>query len=100
MIAFTLNLPDLTEEQRLGLEEVLLKIPRVDAFALEDTSGDFSVTADADNKVLRDLVAALYGWASDYPGLLMALKATCSGGSEMLVGTHSPNDVIHFLSTC
>ncbi len=100
MIAFTLNLPNLTEEQQMGLEEALLKVPRVDAFALEDASGAFSVTAEADNKVLRDLVAALYAWASDYPGLLMTLKATCINGSEMLLGKHSPNDVIHFLSTC
>ena len=100
MIAFTLELPELTEEQQLQLEEVLLKIPHVDAFASDDGSGNFSVSADSDNKVLRDMVAALYGWASDHPGVLMQMKAVCSDHQAVVLGKHSPNDVIHFLTTC
>ena len=100
MIAFILELPQLSEEQQLQLEEVLLKIPKVDAFAMDDDTGNFSIAAEADNKVMRDLVAALYGWGSEYPGILMHMKAVCSEEKAFVLGKHSPNDIIHFLSSC
>jgi hypothetical protein len=49
---------------------------------------------------LRDLAAALYGWASDYPGMALQMKAVCPEGKSMTLGKHSPNDLIHFLATC
>ncbi len=97
MITFVLELPKLAPEKQIQLEDVLLKIPRVDAFAQDD--GDFSITAENTNIVLRDLVAAIYGWASDHPGMALQMKVVCPKG-EMVLGKHSPNDVIHFLSTC
>ena len=100
MITFTLSLPPLSDEQKISLEEALLKVPRVDAFALGDGSGDFSLTTEESNSVLRDTVAALYGWASDFPGLVMQMKVVCSEEKAMVLGKHSPNDVIHFLASC
>jgi len=99
MITFTLELPKLTDEQQIQLEEVLLKVPRVDAFALDDGSGHFSITTEEENSVLRDAVAALYGWASEYAGMVMQMTVVC-GEKRAMLGKHSPNDIIHFLTTC
>lgn len=99
MITFTLDLPKLSESQQIQLEEALLKVPRVDALALDDGSGRFSITTAEDNRVLRDTVAALYGWASGHPGMVMQMKVVCPE-KEVTLGKHSPNDVIYFLSTC
>ena len=98
MITFTLELPRLAPEKQIQLEDVLLKIPRVDALAQADDS--FSITSENENTVLRDLAAALYGWASDYPGMALQMKAVCPEGKSMTLGKHSPNDLIHFLATC
>jgi hypothetical protein len=100
MITFALALPPLSDKQQLQLEETLLKVPHVDAFALNRGTGKFEITVENMNEVLRDAVAAIYGWASEHPGLLMHMKVVCTNGAEMLLGTHSPNDIIHFLATC
>ncbi len=100
MITFTLDLPELSASQQIQLEEALLKVPRVDAFALNDGSGNVSITAVEDNRVLRDAVAALYGWASDHPGMIMQMKVVCPDDRAMTLGKHSPNDVIQLLASC
>jgi len=98
MITFTLTLPDLTDEQQLTLEETLLKLPQVDAMALDN--GDFSVTTTRENTVLRGLAAVLYSWASNYAGMLRGMNVVCEDGKTLSLIKHSPNDVIHFLATC
>ena len=98
MITFTLTLPTLTDEQQLALEETLLRLPQVDAIALE--SGDFSITAAKENEVLRGLVAALYSWASNYAGMLRQMNIVCGDERSLTLIRHSPNDVIHFLALC
>jgi len=98
MITFALNLPKITESQQLQLEEALLKVPKVDALVVED--GKFSITAGDDEQALRDAVAALYGWASSFAGLLMHMQVQCPNQKSMLLGSHSPNDVIYFLASC
>ena len=100
MITFTLDLPRLSDSQQLQLEEALLKVPKVDALALNDDSGDFVITLAKDNAGLRDAVAALYGWASSYPGLLAQMRVRCPQDKEMELGKHSPNDIIYFLAAC
>ncbi len=98
MITFTLHLPPLTEAQQFALEEALLKIPRVDALGLNAAGEALQVTASQD--VLRDMVATLYSWASQYPGMLLRSVAQCPSKASMILGKHSPNDLIHYLATC
>lgn len=98
MQTFTLHLPQLTQEQQFGLEEALLKVPQVDAMAQDGEATAFQVTA-ADG-TLRDAVAALYGWGSQYQGMLLRMTVSCDDRDPMLLGRHSPNDVIHYLATC
>ena len=98
MITFTLHLPPLTEAQQLALEEALFKIPQVDAMGLNAAGEAFQVTASQD--VLRDMVATLYSWASQYPGMLLQSVAQCPQKASMVLGKHSPNDLIHYLATC
>lgn len=100
MISFILDLPKLSEAQQLHLEESLLKVPKVDAFALDDGSGNFSITTESSNRVLRDAVATLFSWASAYPGMTIKMKVVCSDEKSMILGKHSPNDIIYFLASC
>ena len=98
MITFALDLPKLTESQRLQLEEALLKVPKVDA--LTNSDGKIIVTVGDGEQALRDAVAAIYGWASSFAGLLLQMKVNCQSQKSMLLGAHSPNDVIYFLTSC
>jgi len=98
MIAFSLQLPKLSETQRFRLEEALLKVPRVDAFGLDEETEHFAITAAEDT--LRDMVASLYSWASEYAGMLLQTAVTCGDRDAMILGKHSPNDIIHYLAAC
>ena len=98
MITFTLQLPPLTEEQQFQLEEALLKVPRVDAFGVEPESGFFVVTTA--KETLHDMAATLYSWASNYTGMLLLTAVACNDRAPMILGKHSPNDVIHYLASC
>ena len=101
MITFTLILPALTDKQQIMqimLEEMLLKLPQVDAMALDN--GDFSITTARENKELRGLVAVLYSWASNDTGMLQGMNVVCEDGKTLPIIKHSPNDVIYFLATC
>lgn len=98
MISFTIQLPRLSETQRFQLEEALLKAPRVDAFSMDEDTGRFAITTAED--ALRDMVAALYGWASDYAGMLLQTAVACGDRETMVLGKHSPNDIIHYLAAC
>ena len=98
MITFTLRLPRLSAEQQFQLEEALLKVPRVDAFSMDDATGYFEITTAKDT--LRDMAAALYSWASEYAGMLLQAEVVCDEREPMLLGRHSPNDLIHYLATC
>jgi len=98
MIAFTIQLPNLSETQRFQLEEALLKVPRVDAFSMDQDTGFFSVTTAEDT--LRDMVATLYSWASNYAGMLLQTAVACNDRDAMVLGKHSPNDIIHYLAAC
>ena len=98
MITFQLELPELSPEKQFQLEEALLKIPHVDA--LVQDNGDFSITSTNENSVLRNLVAALYGWASDYSDIALQMKVVCSDAGAMVLGKRSPNDIIQFLASC
>lgn len=99
MITFTLDLPKLAEARRLQLEEALLKVPGADAFAMNDGSGQFSVTVDKNDAVLRETVLAIYGWAAEHPAALAQTKVVC-GEKERLLVKSSPNDIIYFLADC
>jgi len=99
MITFTLDLPKLAEPLLLQLEESLLKVPGVEAFALQDESGNFSVTADKETDALRGAVLAIYGWAAEHPSVLARMKVVC-GEKERLLVKSSPNDIIYFLADC
>ncbi len=98
MITFTLQLPPLSDDQQFQLEEALLKVPRVDAFGMDAGTGLFTVSAA--KETLRDLVATLYGWASNYPGMLLQTAVACGEEDAMILGKHSPNDMIHYLAGC
>lgn len=97
MITFTLSIPRLSSEQKLQLEEALLKVPQVDALALDDGTASFEITASKD--ALRDMVLAVYGWGSEHPPVLRFIQTVC-GESALLLGEKSPNQIIHFLSLC
>ncbi len=99
MITFMLDLPKLAEPLQLQLEEALLKVPGAEAFALDDRSGNFSVTADKNTDALREAVLAIYGWAAEHPSVLAQMKVVC-GGKERLLVKKSPNDIIYFLADC
>jgi hypothetical protein len=98
MISFTLRLPRLSADQQLQLEETLLRVPRVDAFALDEHTGFFEITTAVET--LSDMVASLYSWASDYAGMLLQASVRCADREPMILGKHSPNDIIHYLATC
>ncbi len=97
MLTFTLHIPKLTEEQQIQLEETLLKVPQVDAFVLTE-AGDVEITSG--KETLRDMAAALYSWASNYTGMLLSASVSCQGKEPMVLGKHSPNEMIHYLVTC
>ena len=97
MITFKLSIPRLSTEQKLQLEETLLKVPQVDALALDDGTASFEITAS--KAALRDMVSALYGWGAEHPPVLRFIQAVC-GESALVLGQKSPNQIIHFLSLC
>lgn len=99
MIIFTLDLPKLAEPLQLQLEESLLNAPGVEAFVLDDQSGNFSVTAENKADALREAVLAIYGWAADHPSVQGQMKVVCDGKERLLVKS-SPNDLIYFLANC
>ncbi|RUA16029.1 MAG: hypothetical protein DSY55_04930 [Clostridia bacterium] len=97
MTTFTLSIPRLSSEQKLQLEETLLKVPLVDALDLDDGTASFEITAPTD--ALRDMVSALYGWGSEHSPVLRFIQAVC-GENALVLGEKSPNQIIHFLSLC
>ena len=94
MRTFTLHLPPLTEDQQIQLEETLLKIPQADTLA----QGDENLQVTAEDVTLRDLVAAIYAWGSQHAGMLLRVSVSREGHDPMVLGRHSPNEIMHYLT--